>query len=203
MNRLGLFALPLGAFAFVAIFLFVGLFSDPRERDSALIERPMPPLALPDVMAPERIVTNSAFNGEVTLLNVWGTWCVTCAIELPFLTELRGQGVRIVGLYFEQNLDPDFGGKTLAEIQTDITSTLSRLGNPYEMNIFDQRRDYSLELGVTGAPETFVIDQQGIIRLHHIGELNQRVWQQKVKPVYDSLKANAATPLGTGTEVAS
>ncbi|GAB3027948.1 DsbE family thiol:disulfide interchange protein [Bowmanella dokdonensis] len=187
MKRIALFLLPLALFLFISLFLLQGLFSDPRERESSLLNRPVPAFSLPDVMDETRIYTPEVFEGEVTLLNVWGTWCVTCAIELPFLTELKEQGVRIVGLYYEQNLDPDFGGKSIGQIRADIRQKLDQLGNPYAFNIFDHSRDTSLDLGVTGAPETFLIDSQGRIRLHHVGDLNPRVWESRFAPLYQEL----------------
>ncbi|MBE1302128.1 MAG: redoxin family protein [Alteromonadaceae bacterium] len=186
-NKRLLFILPLTAFLLLSSFLLSGLFSEPRYEVSTTVDKPLPPFALPDVMEPNKIITQNDLLGEPLLLNVWGTWCVTCAIELPYLTSLRVDGIKIVGLYIEQDLDPDFGAKGLTEIQQDIFTTLSRLGNPYSFNIFDQQRDYSLDLGVTGAPETFLVDAQGIVRVHHVGDLNEMVWKNKFEPIYATL----------------
>jgi cytochrome c biogenesis protein CcmG/thiol:disulfide interchange protein DsbE len=189
MNRIGIFLIPLAFFLLIAVFLFQGLFSDPRERNSSVVGNPAPVMQLPDLMMPERIYSNDIFTGQVTLLNVWGVWCVTCAVELPYLTRLSEQGVRIVGLYYDQDTDPDFGIKSIPTIQQEVTQKLTQLGNPYEFNIFDVKRDYSLDLGVSGAPETFVIDKKGIIRMHHIGDINPRVWSNKIEPLYQQLVA--------------
>lgn len=187
MKKLGLFLVPLLLFLLVSVFLLQGLFSDPTERESSLLNRSVPDFSLPDVMDESIVYGPDVFDNQITLLNVWGTWCVTCAYELPFLTRLREQGVRIVGLYYEQDLDPDFGGKSLLQIRRDINKKLGQLGNPYAFNIFDQQRSLSLDLGVTGAPETFLIDAQGTVLIHHIGDVNERVWQQKFEPVYKKL----------------
>lgn len=187
MKKITVFLLPLVFFVLVAIFLLQGLFSDPRNRDSSLLERPLPAFSLPDVMDSQKLYSPQDFKGEVTLLNVWGVWCVTCAVELPYLTQLRQQGVRIVGLYYEQDWDPDFGGKSLDTIQLEVQQKLAQLGNPYQFNILDLDRNYSLDLGVTGAPETFLIDKNGVIRLHHLGDINPVVWEQKFAPVYQQL----------------
>ena len=187
MKKITVFLLPLVFFVLVAIFLLQGLFSDPRNRDSSLLERPLPAFNLPDVMDSQKLYSPQDFKGEVTLLNVWGVWCVTCAVELPYLTQLRQQCVRIVGLYYEQDWDPDFGGKSLDTIQLEVQQKLAQLGNPYQFNILDLDRNYSLDLGVTGAPETFLIDKNGVIRLHHLGDINPVVWQQKFAPVYQQL----------------
>lgn len=190
MKKTTWFAAPVIVFSVLIVFLFQGLFSDPRDRGSMALGKPLPTFALPDLFDPERTYTPEDFKGEVTILNVWGVWCVTCAVELPYLTALREQqGVRFVGLYYDQDLDPDFGTKTLQRVQSEVTSMLNRLGNPYQYQIFDVIRDTSLDLGVTGAPEHFVIDRNGHIRLHHVGDINERVWRTKIKPVYDQLLA--------------
>jgi cytochrome c biogenesis protein CcmG, thiol:disulfide interchange protein DsbE len=187
MKKFLVFLLPLLAFATLLVFLYQGLFSDPRQHESSLLQQPMPAFNLPDLMQPEFEYTQDVFAGKVTLLNVWGVWCITCAIELPYLTQLQQEGKHIVGLYYDQDIDPDFGVKTVARVQQEVTQKLSQLGNPYAYNIFDVKRNLSLDLGVTGAPETFLIDQQGRIILHHIGDLNPRVWRNKFEPVYQSL----------------
>jgi len=193
MKNARLVVIPLVLFLLLVVFLFKGLFSDPRELDSQVKDKVLPAFSLPDLMQPDITYTPESLKGQVTLLNVWGVWCVTCAVEMPYLTELKNEkGVHIVGLYFDQDLDPDFGTKTLNRVQQEVTSMLSRYGNPYAFNIFDVYRDTSLDLGVTGAPEHFVIDTKGVIRMHHIGDINERVWKNKVGPLYNRLVANAS-----------
>ncbi|WP_421133785.1 redoxin family protein [Alteromonas sp. A079] len=188
MKKIPLVVVPLALFLLLIVFLFQGLFSDPRELDSQVKGKPLPAFSLPDLMSPSTIYTPDVFKGQVTILNVWGVWCVTCAVEMPFLTRLKNENnVQIVGLYFDQDLDPDFGTKTLARVQEEVTDMLSRYGNPYAFNIFDVYRDTSLDLGVTGAPEHFVIDADGVIRMHHIGDINERVWRNKIGPLYNAL----------------
>ncbi len=188
MKKAPLVAIPLVLFSLLVVFLFKGLFSDPRELDSQVKDKTLPAFSLPDLMQPEVLYSPDDFKGQVTILNVWGVWCVTCAVEMPYLTQLRKEhDVRIVGLYFDQDLDPDFGTKTLSRVQQEVSDMLSRYGNPYVFNIFDVYRDTSLDLGVTGAPEHFVIDRQGIIRMHHIGDINERVWNNKIGPLYTKL----------------
>ncbi|MBT0585071.1 redoxin family protein [Alteromonas oceanisediminis] len=188
MNKSLWFAVPAVIFTLLVVFLFQGLFGDPRERDSMVQGQPLPPFSLPDLMDWETYYTEQSLLGEVTILNVWGVWCVTCAVELPYLTQLREQqGVRFVGLYYDQDLDPDFGTKTLERVRGEVSQMLRRLGDPYQFQIFDVVRDYSLDLGVTGAPEHFVIDKRGHIRMHHVGDINERVWKHKIKPLYEQL----------------
>jgi cytochrome c biogenesis protein CcmG/thiol:disulfide interchange protein DsbE len=187
LKKIALFLVPLGFFVVLLVFLLQGLYSNPREHKSSLLDMPVPVFELPDLMQNDVLYTPAVFQGEVTLLNVWGVWCTTCAIELPYLEQLRKEGKRVVGLYFDQDIDPDFGLKSVARIQQEVTQKLAQLGDPYAFNIFDVKRDLSMDLGVTGAPETFLIDQQGIVRLHHIGDINPRVWRNKFAPIYDKL----------------
>lgn len=196
MKKAPLVAIPLVLFLLLVVFLFKGLFSDPRELDSQVKDKTLPPFSLPDLMNPETTYTPEDLKGQVTILNVWGVWCVTCAVEMPYLTQLKNeQGVHIVGLYFDQDLDPDFGTKTLTRVQQEVVEMLSRYGNPYAFNIFDVYRDTSLDLGVTGAPEHFVIDASGIIRMHHIGDINERVWRNKIGPLYEKLRNESLNDL--------
>ncbi|GAC15742.1 DsbE family thiol:disulfide interchange protein [Aliiglaciecola lipolytica] len=189
MRKAYIFLIPLTLFVVLSVFLYKGLYGDPRQLDSTVLNKPAPDFSLPDLMQPDLTYDPQIFKGQVTLMNVWGVWCVTCAVELPYLTELSQQGVRIIGLYYDQDTDPDFGIKSIPTIQKEVTAKLAQLGNPYEFNIFDVKRDYSLDLGVTGAPETFLIDKQGIIRMHHIGDINTRVWRNKIAPLYNELMA--------------
>jgi len=198
MKRITWFLLPLLLFLGLTVFLFQGLFADPRERDSTALTKTFPEFRLPDLMDESIIYDNAVFEGQVTLINVWGVWCVTCAIELPYLESLKDRGYRIVGLYYDQDLDPNFGTKTLERVRTEVNTTLGKFGNPYAFNIFDVYRDTSLDLGVTGAPETFLVDHNGVIRVHHLGDLNDRVWQHKFAPLLADIEVEIKA---SGTDI--
>ena len=183
--RKAMFYLPLVLFLALALFLLSGLFSDPRERGSASLNKALPEFALADLMQPDKIWTPAELKGETFLLNVWGTWCPTCNTELGYLTELRAQGVKIVGLYYELPRDPAFDAPfDLAILQADVQQKLEQQGNPYQFNMLDLTRSVSLDLGVSGAPETFLIDSNGVVRAHHIGDINPQVWRSKLAPLY-------------------
>ena len=188
-NKLAITLVPLVLFVVLIGFLLKGLFSDPRERDSALINKPMPEFALPDLMDETVQHTAASLTQQAVLVNVWGTWCTTCKYELPYLTRLSQEyGVRIVGIYYDQNHAPEFGQfADIPAIRLEVTDMLARLGNPYQYNILDLDRTLSLNLGVTGAPETFLIDAQGKIRVHHMGDVNERVWREKLAPVWNEI----------------
>ena len=96
---------------------------------------------------------------------------------------MRGQGVKIIGLYYEQSYDPDFGDVfDLPALQSEVKGMLARTGDPYQFNILDLNRTLALDLGVSGAPEHFLVDKNGKIILHHTGDINERVWRAKFAP---------------------
>lgn len=172
-----LFFIPFVLFITLAAFLFSGLFSDPRQHGSALVSKSLPAFSLPNLMLPEERLTEHQLKGKVYLLNVWGLWCPTCNAELGFLTELRNQGIDIVGLYYVQPQDSAFGETfDLAKLQQDVVKKLQEQGDPYRLNILDEKRSLIFDLGVTGAPETFLIDAKGQIRAHHVGDINPQNW---------------------------
>lgn len=172
MRRLLLF-LPLGLFAGLAWFLFKGLSLDPKELPSALIGKQMPAFTATSLGVQDPL-DQSVFEGEPRLLNVWGTWCPTCVAEHPYLMRLAEQGVKIVGLNYKDNDD-----KALA--------WLARLGDPYEVVLRDPDGMIGLDLGVYGAPETYVIDDKGVVRYRHVGEVNERTWNGALGQAYRNL----------------
>jgi cytochrome c biogenesis protein CcmG/thiol:disulfide interchange protein DsbE len=156
MKRRLLLLLPLVGFLVLGVFLFLGLSINPSERDSALMAREFPAFELSTLEDPERVVDESLLEGEVTLVNVWGEWCPTCKQEMPQLLDLHERGVRLVGIDYKDTREK--GREFLADF-----------GNPFEVNIFDPEGTLGFDLGVYGAPETFLVDREGIIRYHHTG----------------------------------
>ncbi|MCF2859417.1 redoxin family protein [Pseudoalteromonas sp. SMS1] len=189
MNRKILGFLPFLIFVFLCVFLYQGLFGNPRELQTGRLGQAMPSFNLPDLMNEQKRWTEKDLLGEVYLMNVWGTWCPTCIAELGYLTKLREQGIKIVGLYYEQAYDADFGDQfNIHALREEVDTMLSRAGNPYQFNILDLERSLALDLGVSGAPETFLVDKSGTILLHHTGDINQRVWRSKFLPALEELR---------------
>ncbi|MDO6720576.1 DsbE family thiol:disulfide interchange protein [Psychrosphaera sp. 1_MG-2023] len=187
--KLSLF-LPLIIFVILVGFLLKGLFSDPRQRDSAVVGKSFPEFQLPDLMNEEKVHSLQTLRGEKVLLNVWGTWCITCKYELPFLTKIKTEyGVKVVGIYYDQNHAPEFGQfANIPQIQVEVKQLLAQLGDPYQFHILDLDRTLSLDLGVTGAPETFLMDSNGVIKAHHMGDVNERVWRDKLAPIWNEMQ---------------
>lgn len=174
MGRLKLF-IPLLVFLLLAVFFWRGLSLDPTRMPSALIDQPMPSFQLPTLTNPNKIITESDLKGGVKLLNVWATWCVSCRAEHPFLMQLKQQGIDIVGINYKDD-------------SAAAQQWLVDLKNPYRFNLVDQDGRLGIDLGVFGAPETYVLDRQGIIRFKHVGVLDQQVWNETVGPIFRQLQ---------------
>jgi len=165
--------LPLAGFLLVALFLYRGLYLDPAELPSAMIGKPFPAFALPNVQG-DRQLTEADLKGKPALVNVWATWCVSCKVEHPVLNKLAQQGVVIYGVNYK-------------DINADALKWLAEFHNPYQMDIRDEQGSLGLDLGVYGAPETFFIDAKGIIRDKYVGVIDETVWREKLAPVYQGL----------------
>ena len=170
--RLKLF-LPLILFVVLAMFLMRGLQLDPKELPSALIDQPLPAFALP-ALGGERQLQRSDVTGEVSLFNVWATWCVSCRVEHPYLTQLAREGVAIYGINYK---DEDVAAQRW----------LDELGDPYIVSIADREGTLGLDLGVYGAPETYLVDAKGVVRYRHVGVVDERVWTTVLAPIYQEL----------------
>ena len=174
MPRLTLFV-PLAVFVVLAVLFWRGLSLDPTAMPSALIDKPMPKFELPTVYDSERVVTEQDLRGDVMLLNVWGTWCVSCRVEHPFLLQLASQGVPIIGVNYKDNVEA-------------AQRWLRDLENPYHYSVVDADGKLGIDLGVFGAPETYVLDKKGVIRMKHVGVVNEKVWAEKLGPTVEALR---------------
>ena len=164
--------LPLVAFLVLVLLLVRGLSLDPTELPSARLGDRIHAFDLPLLNTAERRSADD-WTGQPALLNVWATWCFSCRVEHPYLLELAAQGVVIYGLNYKD--EPEKAAQWLVD-----------LGNPYTETIVDQRGDFGLDLGVYGAPETYVIDADGIIRHRHVGVVNAQVWTEQLQPFFEA-----------------
>ena len=169
-RKILLVALPLAGFVTLLAVLASGLGRDPTLLPSVLIDQPLPEFRAARLDNPGRTVSNADLAGEIALLNVWATWCPTCRAEHEFLNELkRREGIPIYGVNYKDERD-------LA------LDWLAQLGDPYRFSIDDAEGQLGIDLGVYGAPETFLLDQRGVIRYRHVGAVNERVWQKEFVP---------------------
>ena len=171
------FLIPLAVFLVLVAFLAIGLSRDPHEVPSPLIGKPAPAFRLPALHEPRQTVSRDDLRGQVWLLNVWASWCVSCREEHPVLVELAKSGVvPIYGLDYKDTRDAAL--KWLAE-----------RGDPYTLSIVDADGKVGIDYGVYGVPETYVIDKQGVIRYKHIGPLTPQVLQDRILPLVRKLQA--------------
>ena len=169
--------IPLAAFLSMTIFLGFGFqLENAKVLPSALIDKPLPNFQLRDLQSGQTLRSASDLIGEVALINVWGTWCPNCVIEHPELLKIsREQNVKIFGINYRDNDD-------------EAKTWLRKYKDPYVFSVSDDQGTLAIDLGVYGAPETFVIDKNGVIRKRHVGPLNAKVWEEELKPIVDYLK---------------
>jgi cytochrome c biogenesis protein CcmG, thiol:disulfide interchange protein DsbE len=168
--------LPLLGLGALVAFLFAGLWLDPREVPSPLIDKPAPAFDLAQLHKPELRITDKDLHGTVTLVNVWASWCVSCRVEHPLLVDLaKATDLNIVGLNYKD--EPDAARQWLL-----------RLGDPYTRSMMDRDGRVGIDWGVYGVPETFVVDAKGIIRHKHIGPLSPDALMKKILPLVRRLR---------------
>jgi cytochrome c biogenesis protein CcmG/thiol:disulfide interchange protein DsbE len=177
MKRL-LFILPVIAFAGLAAFLGFGLTQDPKELPSQLIDRPLPEFALPGIVEGGPGLASASFKGEPRLLNVWASWCAACPQEHPVLERIAAEGFPVYGIAWKDKPE-------------DSRAFLARYGDPYSGMGSDFPGRTAIDLGVTGAPETFVVDKKGRVRFKQIGPISPEVWESQIRPLMQKLRAEA------------
>ena len=165
--------LPLAVFAVLVGFFFKGLTLDPSEQPSALIGQPVPEFQLTDLNTGQPL-SREQLPQQPFLLNVWASWCITCQVEHPYLTQLSQQ-MPVVGLNYK-------------DTETAAKNWLQKLGDPYAVQIFDPTGRLGLDLGVAGAPETFLVDGRGVIQARIQGEVNQRVFERQIQPLLETVQ---------------
>ncbi len=176
MTRALLFA-PLIAFAAIAAWFAVGLRQDPSRIPSVLIDQPLPTFTLPAIEGRDNPLSSEYVKGEVALINVFASWCIPCAIEHPVLMQIaEDEDILIAGINWKEK-------------PGDGAAWLARLGDPYDFIGDDADGRVAIDFGVTGAPETFVVDRKGRIRLKQVGPITEQIWEQDIRPVVRRLQA--------------
>ncbi len=145
---------------------------DPNHVPSALVDRPLPVFTKPDLFDAAQTVSSTQLRGGIFLVNFWGTWCAPCHIEHPYLVEIsaREPGITFVGVNYKD--DAEAAREFIAE-----------RGNPYKISLTDIDGSLGIDFGVTGAPETFVVDSSGTIRYRHVGAIDNVVWAKTFEPL--------------------
>jgi cytochrome c biogenesis protein CcmG/thiol:disulfide interchange protein DsbE len=158
---------PLVIFTFLVLALFSFLQRDNNQLNSVLIDKNFPEFSLSKLENKNVVLTKQDINNFPAIVNVWATWCITCRIEHPFLLKLKQESkINIYGLNYKDN-------------RQKALDLLERDGNPFEFSVYDKEGSLAMDLGVYGAPETFLINSEGIIKARHVGALTPKVWDKK------------------------
>ena len=182
---------PVTVFVAVAIMFAWGLTRDPRVIPSNLIGKPVPQFSLPPVQGRTLGLSRANLAGEVSLVNVFASWCVECRLEHPLIMQLKSQGVvAIHGLNYKDR-------------PADAERWLNKLGDPYTRTGADINGRVGIDWGVYGVPETFVIGKDGRIAYKHIGPLSVEVLEKKIIPLIETMKAQAAPQFGSAKGAAA
>jgi cytochrome c biogenesis protein CcmG/thiol:disulfide interchange protein DsbE len=186
----------LGAFAALVTLLAVGLGLNPRDVPSPLVGKPAPAFSLNVLSAPDKMLSPKDMQGQVWLLNVWASWCVSCRQEHPVLVDLakNHSDVALLGLSYKEvrgdgNIDMS---KVEPEMERRMAfqranQWLAQHGNPYKLTLMDLDGRVGIDYGVYGVPETYVIDKAGIIRLKYTGPITPDVLATKILPLVAEL----------------
>lgn len=174
--------IPLMVFLVLLIFLGMGLRLDPREVPSPLLDKPAPDFHLPTLADPKQMLNKQDLLGNVYLLNVWASWCVSCRQEHPLLVEMGRSGIlEIYGLNYKDQ-------------RADALRWLAQFGNPYRTVAVDEDGRMGIDYGVYGVPESYLIDQKGIIRYKYIGPLTPDKINNHLIPFIKKLTASGQNP---------
>ena len=169
--------LPLGLFLLIGIAFAIGLTKDPRRMSSELINQPFPEFSLTELYDETDILTDDILKGQVSLINVFGSWCVACNVEHPALMDIaKRKEVTLIGMDWRDE-------------RPKAKRWLAERGNPYAKIIFDNESTLAITLGVTGAPESFITDKTGQIRYKHVGVITPKIWQNTLLPIVKTLEA--------------
>ena len=175
MSRIALLV-PIAIFLALAAVFGLGLTRDPSSIPSELIDRPLPEFDLPPIAGRELGLATRDLSGEVSMVNIFGSWCVSCRIEHPLLMEIARSG------------EAPIHAVNWKDKPGDGSAWLARFGDPYRRIGDDPEGRVIIDLGVTGAPETFIIDKAGRVRYKHVGPITPEAWTKTIRPLIMELK---------------
>jgi len=166
--------IPLGLFLLIGFAFAIGLTKDPKRLPSEMIDQPFPPFELTELYDETEILTTDMLTGQVSLINVFGSWCVACNVEHPVLMNVQDD-VNLIGMDWRDE-------------RIKAKRWLAQRGDPYKKVIFDNESVLAIKLGVTGAPESFITDKSGNIRYKHVGVITPENWKTDLYPLIKSLQ---------------
>lgn len=172
------FLVPLIMFLIIIGLFYTRLGKDTTVVTNTSLNRPLPNFSLPSLANPEQTITQAQLPKQPYLLNIWASWCVTCKIEHPFLLQMAKAGVPIVGINYKDD-------------RKDALAYLNTHEDPFTLNAQDINGSFGIDLGLTGVPESFVVDTTGNVRQHILGEINEERYNKQVLPCMTALRQNA------------
>ena len=168
--------IPLLLLLALTAYFALGLSTDTRTIQSVLIDKPLPAFDLAEFGTAKRIADGN-LKGRVSVLNVFASWCIACRAEHPVL--LKAASTKRVAIY----------GLAWKDKPDELKAWLEELGNPYTAIADDSTGRTAIDLGVTGAPESYIIDRQGRIRFKYVGPIDDYTWKNTIEPVIKHLEA--------------
>ncbi len=175
-NRMKLF-FPAAFFLIMLGLLLFGLRRDPNQVPSALVDRPLPVFALPNLEDDLDLIRSQDLSGGISIINFWATWCPPCHVEHPYLVEIS-----------EKEPELSFIGVNYKDDIEEARLFLEEKGTPFRKVIVDLDGSLGIDFGVAGAPETFIVDSFGTIRYRHVGVINNKIWEETFEPIIARLK---------------
>ena len=162
--------IPLILFLFIAVFLYFSLNSNSSKLPSPLLGKMFPNIEAKDFYSDESVLLTDLFSDNISLVNVWASWCVTCRQEHQMMMKIaNNKDLQLIGINYK-------------DTRADGEKYLEMVGNPYDVIVFDPNGKIGLDLGVYATPETFLVNQQGVILYKHIGAIDSKVWEEGFIP---------------------
>jgi cytochrome c biogenesis protein CcmG/thiol:disulfide interchange protein DsbE len=175
MKALKLIIVGLAFAGFMGLFWF-GLDNDPTKLPSQLINKTIPPFSVNDLLNPQKKHTEAIFNNKISLINIWASWCASCYQEHPYWSDYaKIPDLQIIGLNYKDKRE-----KGLDFLRTE--------GNPYALILSDENGRLGIDLGVYGAPETFIVGPDAKVRYRYSGPLTPQVFEETFKPLIDKIR---------------
>jgi len=162
--------IPLILFLFIAVFLYFSLNSNSSKLPSPLLGKMFPNIEAKDFYSDESVLLTDLFSDNISLVNVWASWCVTCRQEHQMMMKIaKNNNLQLIGINYK-------------DTRADGERYLEVMGNPFDVIVFDPSGKIGLDLGVYATPETFLVNQQGVILFKHIGAIDSKIWEEDFVP---------------------
>lgn len=175
MNRS--LTISIGIIVFLVVILSTGLILDPQPLFPVISEKAIADFSVMNLYDQDKKITNQDLMGKIWLVNVWASWCESCRTEHPLLMQMTQENdIALFGLNYQDQ-------------SKDALHWLEKMGNPYQIIGADISGEVGAKLKITGTPESFILDQKGIIRFKQIGVLNKEIISKEILPIIEKLRS--------------